>query len=121
MAARGAFGFALLVLAAGPAFGRTAREEGSRVAPEHVVTIHMDAPYFRPARLTIHVGDTVRWVSPSASDIHDVRELSDAIVFDGKIAPGGSWSFPFDAPGEYDYGCRYHPWMRGHISVRPAR
>ncbi len=39
-------------------------------------------------------------------------------VFDsGSIASGDSFSFVFDAPGDYDFFCSIHPSMTGAISV----
>jgi hypothetical protein len=37
------------------------------------------------------------------------------------IAPGKSYSFTFTTPGEYDYYCIPHPFMRGQIIVLPAQ
>jgi plastocyanin len=30
---------------------------------------------------------------------------------------GESWSYTFDTPGEYEYLCTPHPWMRAKVIV----
>jgi plastocyanin len=35
----------------------------------------------------------------------------------GDIAPGGTFTYTFTVPGTYQYGCTYHTWMTGTITV----
>lgn len=38
--------------------------------------------------------------------------------FDSELLdPGESWSYTFETPGEYEYYCLPHPWMRARVIV----
>lgn len=37
---------------------------------------------------------------------------------DDTVAPGESISYQFNAPGVYDYYCRFYPFMTGRVVVR---
>jgi nitrite reductase (NO-forming) len=65
--------------------------------------------------LTIPVGSTVVWVN-SDSAVHTVTDVDGA--FDsGNINPGRGFAYTFDQPGEYEYFCIPHPWMRAKVIV----
>jgi plastocyanin len=79
---------------------------------------------FEPARATVRVGQTVRWVN--AGDVFhtvtstgslDRREPSGR--FDRSLAGRGeSFEFRFDVPGTYAYYCRPHSeFMFGTVEV----
>lgn len=91
---------------------------------------------YLPAQLTVPAGTTVTWVNKDAVG-HAVTEgkpespkPASQRVFDSShggegasavvIQPGQSWSFTFTIPGEYDYYCLPHTYMRGHITVTPS-
>lgn len=97
-----------------------AAEQRTSLRPEHVVVVDGDAPYFSPPSLVLRVGDTVRWQSPPMAEVHSVHDLKDG-SFAATLSPGTAFTYRFQRPGEFDYGCRYHPWMRGHVTVRPYR
>jgi plastocyanin len=74
---------------------------------------------FRPDNIIIGKGDTVRWVN---SD--NISHLLGSMPFIGEgglsspdIAPGKSWEYTFDEPGEYFYICFIHRAMIGKITV----
>ena len=87
---------------------------------EHVVRVTGDAPYFSPRTLVVRAGDMVRWQGEPVAEVHSVHELKDA-SFVATIHPGEVFTHRFSRPGEFDYGCRFHPWMRGHVTVLPYR
>ncbi len=65
--------------------------------------------------LTVPVGTTVTWVNQD-EQLHTVTEVGGA--FDsGFLREGESWSFTFDTPGEFEYLCTPHPWMRAKVVV----
>jgi plastocyanin len=92
---------------------------------------------FSPAQLTITAGTTVTWInqdsvghtvtegSPDSPTPPAQRTFDSSNGTDGAnvltIAPGKSYSFTFTTPGEYDYYCLPHSFMRGHITVLPAQ
>lgn len=67
--------------------------------------------------LTVKVGTTVTWTNTD-SMLHTVTDVSGA--FDsGFLEEGDSWSYTFTEPGEYEYFCMPHPWMRAKVIVEP--
>lgn len=84
---------------------------------------------YEPAEISISAGDTVNWRNTSTI-AHTVtcdpaKVLRPASVRlpagtapwdSGTIAPGASWSYRFDVPGEYRYCCVPHE-LAGMIGV----
>jgi nitrite reductase (NO-forming) len=71
-----------------------------------------------PAKLTVAVGTTVTWTNNGIVP-HTVSAAGGS--FDsGNVQPGESFSFTFDAPGEYGYFCRPHVFigMTGTVVVQ---
>ncbi len=66
--------------------------------------------------LRIPVGTTVTWTNDDPDMLHTATDVEGS--FDsGFLDPGDSFSYTFDAPGEYEYYCLPHPWMRAMIIV----
>jgi copper-containing nitrite reductase len=86
-----------------------------------------------PAQLTVTAGTTVTWVNHDSightvtEGNPDSQKPATQRVFDSShggegasavtIPPGQSWSFTFTTPGEYNYYCLPHTYMRGHVTV----
>jgi copper-containing nitrite reductase len=66
--------------------------------------------------LTIPVGTTVTWSNDDPGMIHTVTSV-DGLFDSGFLNEGDSWSYTFDEPGEFEYMCTPHPWMRAKIVV----
>jgi plastocyanin len=96
------------------AAGRTGSILAGRAKPAtHTVTI--DATSYRPARLAVHVGDTVVWVN---KDLIPHTATAKGGGFDSKVlAAGASFRFTVEAKGAADYACLFHPTMAGRIDV----
>src|SRR5262245_33152554 len=98
-------GIALLVLgSAGPAAARDFR-----------VRI-VKGGGFRPAAVTIKVGDTVRWSNLS----QEKRQIvSNTGAFASPVlAPGTGWTFTFHAAGNYRYHDGLRPALKGVVHVQ---
>ncbi|MGH3649285.1 MAG: plastocyanin/azurin family copper-binding protein, partial [Acidimicrobiia bacterium] len=66
--------------------------------------------------LTVEAGITLTWSNDDPGQMHTVTEVNGA--FDsGFIETGDTWSFTFTEPGEYEYYCLPHPWMRAKVIV----
>ena len=65
--------------------------------------------------LTVPVGTTVEWVNQD-SVLHTVTDV-DGLFDSGFYGEGESWSYTFTEPGEYEYYCLPHPWMRAKVIV----
>lgn len=101
--------------------------------PAQVVRM-TDQMKFVPARVTVHVGDTVEWKSDSvlvhtvtaspslAADKQDVSLPQGAEPFNsGNIPPGGTFAHTFRVAGTYRYFCIPHEaaGMLGTVVVKP--
>lgn len=102
-------GFAAAMLAPGGA----PVETGEKQAPDEV---WVWAREFRPNTLTVPVGTTVTWINREGED-HSVTS-SKAGLFDGGLAPYGSFSYTFTEPGSFEYYCVPHNQMTGVIIVK---
>lgn len=91
----------------------------TRIDRQHTILVTNVSPFYAPARLTVRVGETVRWRNGRSSDRHSVRETLHG-TFSLEIPPGEEASFRFAHPGEFHYRCRFHPWMHGTVFVEPA-
>jgi nitrite reductase (NO-forming) len=65
--------------------------------------------------LRIKVGETVRWTNGD-DQIHTVTSV-DGSFDSGFLQPGATWEHTFTVPGEYEYYCLPHPWMRAKVIV----
>ena len=80
---------------------------------------------FVPADFTVHVGDTIHWVTEDVQ-AHNVVSQSAADPFrseDVSVVPvppgrGTEYSHTFSVAGTIDYVCEYHPGMVGTVIVQ---
>jgi plastocyanin len=95
--------------------GRTA--SSTALAPQtHQVRVP-DGDRFTPFGLTIHAGDSVRWVNGDEDD-HTVVTDDAFTTADNKgvnrlLPVGGSVVLHFDKPGSFVYYCRFHAHLDG--------
>ena len=74
---------------------------------------------FSPSSITINVGDTVKWTNNDTTTTHTVTSTDSPAAFDsGNVAPQGTFSHTFNAPGDYPYHCSIHTNMTGSVSVQ---
>jgi plastocyanin len=86
----------------------------SPVSTHTVVLTNQDA--FSPMVIQVRAGTTVTWTNRD-TDNHTVTFMP-AMMMNGTIlAPGGSFSYTFSAPGTYNYLCMYHQGMIGRVVV----
>jgi plastocyanin len=75
---------------------------------------------FLPSTLTVPVGTTVTWTNDDSA-AHTVTSGQDATpdgFFDSSLfLAGKTFSYTFDEPGEYEYFCFVHLWMKGEVVV----
>jgi nitrite reductase (NO-forming) len=73
-------------------------------------------PDYAPNVLMVPLGATVTWTNNDPGMTHTVT-AADGSFDSGMLAAGQSWSYTFDQPGDFDYICTPHPWMKGRVSV----
>jgi plastocyanin len=79
-------------------------------------TVRIDGMQFSPANLVVPRGDIVVWDN---SDPFPHTATADGDAFDSaEIASKGRWAWTAREAGEYPYGCRLHPTMKGVVTVR---
>jgi plastocyanin len=65
--------------------------------------------------LRVQVGTTVTWTNDD-DQMHTVTDVGGS--FDSAfLMPGDTWSYTFDEPGDFEYFCMPHPWMRAKVIV----
>jgi len=70
---------------------------------------------YDPAKVTVKVGQTVLWTN---NDDHDHTVVAKNEAFDSKnLSSGDTFKHTFTKAGKYEYFCRYHPRMKGLITV----
>jgi len=77
------------------------------------VTVTIQKLVFSPATITAKVGDTIEWVNKDV--IAHTATAKDS--WDVMIPPKKSASLVLKKAGSIDYYCRFHPNMKGHITV----
>jgi plastocyanin len=78
-------------------------------------TISMKDKKFVPASLAIKAGETVVWQN---DDDHDHTVVADDKTFkSGNISPDDTFQYKFAKTGTFTYSCKYHPRMKGTITV----
>ena len=66
--------------------------------------------------LMVPLGATVTWTNDDPGMVHTVT-AADGSFDSGMLATGQSFSYTFDKPGDFDYACTPHPWMKARVSV----
>jgi plastocyanin len=84
---------------------------------EGAFEVVMESFAFTPAELTVPVGATVTWINRHSAR-HDVV-AADRTFASPLFGKDETFSFTFEAPGEYPYVCTIHPGMEGTIIVTP--
>jgi plastocyanin len=80
-----------------------------------VVGAQFSAFAYDPKTVTVHVGDTVRWVNKSsAPEGHTVTGHG---LDSGTLHQGDDYSFKFTKAGTYSYLCAFHSNMKGKVKV----
>jgi nitrite reductase (NO-forming) len=66
--------------------------------------------------LMVPLGATVTWTNQEANMPHTVTAV-DGSFDSGVLTTGQSFSYTFNSPGEFEYFCGPHPWMRAKVQV----
>jgi plastocyanin len=88
---------------------------GAVSAQAKTITVTVDKMAFSPADITAKVGDTVEWVNKDAF-AHTATVKGGWEVM---LPVKKSGSIVMDKAGTINYFCRFHPNMKGHITVTP--
>jgi plastocyanin len=113
---RGAVATAAVVLATGALAGCFSDRPATAPEPPaggSAVDIRNFA--YLPPNLTVASGGSITWTN--RDDVAHTVSADDGSSFDGTVAPGATVTFTAGAPGTYTYFCRFHPFMKGSLTV----
>ncbi len=85
-------------------------------APSPVSTIHIKNFAYVPDTVTIHPGQTVRFIEDDETP-HTVTAM-DHSYDSGNLSQKDTWKHTFATEGTYKYFCAYHPYMKGTVNVK---
>ena len=76
---------------------------------------------YKPYSISVKTGDTVTWHNKDSAS-HTVTSGSstggpDGLFDSSLFLSGATFSHTFSNPGNYNYYCMVHPWMKGEVSV----
>lgn len=77
--------------------------------------VHMKNFAFAPAKITVHVGDSVEWINDDSAQ-HSAT-ADDKVWNSGELSEGQSWSHTFSKAGVYRYYCDDHEFMKAEVDV----
>lgn len=66
--------------------------------------------------LMVPLGTTVTWTNRDPGQVHTTTAV-DGSFDSGFLNEGQTFSYTFNAPGDFEYYCGPHPWMRAKIMV----
>lgn len=81
-------------------------------------TVKIEDIDFKPARLTIRRGGTVRWTFRDVATSHNVRSKGRPRFPGSPTKETGSYRVTFKRAGTYRYVCTLHLNMKGTVVVR---
>lgn len=91
----------------------SANPAGTRPPSGAVATVLLEHVSFDPSTVTIHAGQTVKWVWKDAPIPHNVTFSN----FHSATMTNGTYFHTFNQPGKYTYTCTLHRQMVGLIIV----
>jgi len=113
--------------AKGDATGGETAGKGSRKASklerepapvDKVVEVNIRALEYLPGPVEVSPGTTVRWTNEDQA-LHTVTsEDSGGPLRSAELAKGEPYEQTFRNPGQYDYYCKVHPFMKSGVTVK---
>jgi plastocyanin len=84
---------------------------------DKIVEVAIQGLLYVPGPVTVSPGTTVRWVNEDRA-LHTVTsEGSGGPLASEKLGRGDTYEYTFREPGQYDYYCVVHPFMKSGITV----
>jgi plastocyanin len=79
------------------------------------IKVTIKAMKFTPAEITAHVGDTIEWTN---QDPMNHTSTGTNKEWDVTIGAGKTGTVVVDKAGTFAYFCRFHPSMKGTVTVQ---
>ena len=84
-------------------------------AGAETIKVTIDKVAYAPVNISARVGDTIEW---SNADLVAHTSTARDKSFDLMVMPNKKQMLTVKKAGEFDYYCKFHPNMTGHISVK---
>ena len=84
---------------------------------ESVVEVQIADYKYKPAEVSVKVGDSVRWINREKRTSHSILFPAEGGLQPERLFPDESWQRRSDNPGRYVYRCGPHPEMEGVVLV----
>src|SRR5215831_9702001 len=88
----------------------------AKIASAETIRVEVKNLAFAPAQIVAHIGDTIEWVNYDFV-AHTATARDGA--WDVKLPPNAAGRTVLKRPGRRAYYCRYHPNMKGELTVAP--
>lgn len=86
-------------------------------AEKKVMEVKIGGLEYLSGPITVSPGTTVRWVNEDRA-LHTVTsEDSGGPLASKELGKGDSYEYTFREPGQYDYYCAVHPFMKSGVTV----
>jgi plastocyanin len=89
---------------------------GSVSAHAETIQVTIEKLVFAPTEITAKVGDTIEWVN---KDILAHTATATNKDWDVMIGPKQTAKLVLKKAGAVDFFCKFHPNMKGHVTVAP--
>jgi len=89
---------------------------GSVSAHAGTIQVTIEKLVFAPTEITAKVGDTIEWVN---KDILAHTATATNKDWDVMIGPKQTAKLVLKKAGAVDFFCKFHPNMKGHVTVAP--
>lgn len=86
--------------------------------PADTVKVDMSKMKYAPANVEVEAGATVTWTNHDAVP-HNVHLKQPVEIVGAMLRAGQSATLRFNEPGDYNYTCSPHPFMKGKVTVKP--
>jgi plastocyanin len=84
------------------------------IASAETIRVEVKGLAFAPAQITVHLGDTIEWVNDDF--VAHTATARDG-QWDVKLPPHATGRAVVTSAVDVSYYCRYHPTMKGEITV----
>ena len=86
------------------------------IASAGTLRVEVKSLAFTPAEISARVGDTIEWVN---DDFVAHTATARSGEWDVKLAPHATGRTVAKSSGKVEYYCRYHPAMKGQVTIVP--
>lgn len=89
---------------------------GPQAASAETIQVTMQNLVFSPTEAKAKVGDTIEWINKDILSHSATARNGD---WDVTIAANKTVTLVLKKAGDIDYYCRFHPNMKGHLTIAP--